>query len=127
VNSDHPASVRGVGVDIIEIDRVAAMIDNERFVARVFTDAEREYCDGGANRAERFAGRFAAKEAVAKALGIGLPWRDVEILRGEEGRPIAVLHGRAADAANGAHALVSISHCRAYAVAHAVICGQEPR
>lgn len=113
--------IQGIGVDIVEIDRLARLMDNSRFLARVFTPAERDYCTAGANRAERFAGRFAAKEAVAKALGLGLPWRDVEIRREDSGRPVVRLHGRAQAAAGGGTALVSISHCREYAVAHAVV------
>ena len=112
--------IDGIGIDIIEIERVAKAVANARFRQRVFTDAEREYCDGATN-AERYAGRFAAKEAVAKALGIGLNWRDVEILCGDAGAPRPRLHGQAAERLGGRRLLVSISHCRTYAVAQAIV------
>jgi holo-[acyl-carrier protein] synthase len=112
--------IEGVGVDIVEIDRVAKAVESPRFRERVFTAAEREYCDGCAN-AERYAGRFAAKEAIAKALGCGLDWRDVEILSSETGAPVPRLHGAAADRLAGRRIHLSISHCRAYAVAQAVL------
>ena len=75
-----------VGIDLIEIDRVArALVRHPRFVERVFTPAEREYCLSRANPPQHFAARFAGKEAVGKALGFGVPftWREIEIV----GRP----------------------------------------
>ncbi|HTE19567.1 MAG TPA: holo-ACP synthase [Armatimonadota bacterium] len=112
--------IDGIGVDIIEIERVAKAVARPRFRERVFTEAEREYCDAATN-AERYAGRFAAKEAIAKALGIGLNWRDVEILCGESGAPLPRLHGAAAQRLGNRRLLISISHCRTYAVAQAVV------
>jgi len=114
--------IHGIGVDIVEVARLARLVNRTRFIERVFTAAEADYCRAGVNVAERFAGRFAAKEAVAKALGIGLPWRDVEILRQASGRPEVVLRGRAAEAAGEGIVLVSISHCHDYAMAQAVHC-----
>ncbi len=112
--------IDGIGVDIIELDRIAEAVRRDRFRSRVFTEAERQYCDG-CEGAERYAGRFAAKEAVAKALGIALSWREVEILHASGGAPIARLHGKAAERLGDRCLLVSISHCRAYAVAQAVV------
>ena len=112
--------IDGIGIDIIELDRIAEAIRRERFRLRVFTEAEREYCDG-CDGPERYAGRFAAKEAVAKALGIVLSWRDVEILHTATGAPRVRLHGRAAEALGERNLLLSISHCRSYAVAEALV------
>ena len=90
------------------------------FVARVFTLAEQDYCLSNGDACQRFAGRFAAKEAVAKALGTSLSWQDVEILSGESGEPLVMLRDRAAEVAAGRRVLVTISHCRSHAVAYAV-------
>ncbi len=114
--------IDGIGIDIIEISRVADAVSRSRFRERVFTEAERAYCDGCAN-AERYAGRFAAKEAVAKALGISLSWRDIEILTSPSGAPVPVLHGLARERLAGRCLLVSISHSRDYAVAQALVTG----
>ena len=111
----------GVGTDIIEVSRIKRALEHrDGFAERVFTPAEREYCLSGGNHIQRFAGRFAAKEAVAKSLGTSLAWRDVEILPGESGEPLVKMRGRAALLADGRRIVVSISHCRSYAVAHAV-------
>ena len=93
--------IAGIGVDIVDIARIQAMLDRygERFLARVYTEAETAYAMGGANRAERLAGRFAVKEALMKALGTGksqgILWKDVETLRGRLGKPEVRLHGQA--------------------------------
>lgn len=115
------------GVDLIEIARVAAAVERhgERFLARVFTPAEVALCHG---RAESLAGRFAAKEAVAKALGTGIwregiLWADIELLRGPDGDPVLHLHGGAARAAAALGITqwsLSLSHNRTQAVAFAV-------
>jgi len=127
------STIAGTGVDIISVNRIASVIDRngERFLARVFTAREREYCSE-ARAAERFAGRFAAKEAVLKALGTGLRgcrWRDIEILSGPAGRPEVRLSGGAARlaAARGiSHFHLSIAHCREYAVAHVIAERSDP-
>jgi len=113
--------VTGIGTDIIEISRIGdAIRRSPRFLAKVYTSAEQEYCLAAVTSDERFAGRFAAKEAVAKALGVSLSWLDVEILAEEFGRPEVRLHSKAAELAGGRRILVSISHCREYAIASAV-------
>ena len=77
----------GMGIDIAEVDRIAQSIERfgARFLQRIYTEAEIRYCDSKANRAERYAGRFAAKEAAMKALGTGwnygVRWRDCEVAR----------------------------------------------
>ena len=113
--------ITGVGTDIIEVRRIRlAIARHNGFIARVFTPAESEYCLSGGNSTQRFAGRFAAKEAVAKSLGTSLTWHDVEILADASGKPIVRLLNQAAALANGGKVMVSISHCRTYAVAYAV-------
>lgn len=110
------------GIDLIEIDRIARTLDRfgDRFLNRVYTERERQYCQG---RVERLAGRFAVKEAVSKALGIGIRrirWRDVEVLPNVEGKPLVHLHGRAAAEAERRGAVnlsVSITHSRGLAAA----------
>jgi holo-[acyl-carrier protein] synthase len=132
--------IRGIGVDIIEVDRIrrATTRWGDGFLSRVFTPGERRHAgfdfmvagrrSAGTSRrsAERLAGRFAAKEAVMKALGLGwgrMAWREIEIEGDPLGRPAVRLTGRAAQAAAdlGVQAwFVSISHTRDLAVAHAV-------
>jgi len=93
----------GLGLDISEIDRVAAVMARHptAFVERVFTPAEAEYCRKFRNAAERFAGRFAAKEAAMKALGTGwrrgVRWRDIEVIRLPGGKPSLRLSGAAGE------------------------------
>ena len=113
--------IDGIGIDIIEVERVARAIRSERFVARVFTLAEASECRDRGCPEQRFAGRFAAKEAVAKALGRALSWREVEIRSGRRGAPVAVLTGRAAALLGGRSVRISISHCHSHAVAQAVV------
>jgi holo-[acyl-carrier protein] synthase len=91
----------GLGVDIAEVGRVKAAIERhgESFLRRLYTPAEREYCERFKNKYERYAGRFAAKEAAMKALGTGwsrgVRWVDVEVVRQRGGRPMMKLHGEA--------------------------------
>jgi holo-[acyl-carrier protein] synthase len=92
-----------VGIDIVSVEEVSQSLERfgERYVRRVFTDHEAEYCRAGAGRAaaERFAARFAAKEATLKALRPETPsadWRSIEVLRHASGRCEVVLHGEAA-------------------------------
>ena len=88
----------GLGIDIAEIDRIEAAIarHGRRFIDRIYTPAEIEYCERFRNRAERYAGRFAAKEAAMKALGTGwsrgVRWVDIEVTRQPGGRPTLTLH-----------------------------------
>jgi holo-[acyl-carrier protein] synthase len=113
--------VDGIGIDIIEVERIARAVRSERFVARVFTAAEAADCRSRGCPGERFAGRFAAKEAIAKALGRSLTWREVEIRAGPRGEPLAVLSGNAAALLGGRTLRVSISHCHTHAVAQALV------
>ena len=111
------AGVVGVGVDLCEVGRMRRVLARTpTFGARVFTAAERTYCDRRNDPAERYAARFAAKEAVLKALGVGLgacALRDIEVGRKASGAPSIVLHGGAAElaASRGVTAWqVSLSH-----------------
>lgn len=122
--------IAGIGVDLCEVDRMEAAIarHGERFLARVYTQAERDYCDSKANRIERFAGRFAAKEAAMKAIGTGwssgVAWRDFEVSRAASGQPVIVFHGvakKVAVAMGVTRALVSITHTRSMAMAQVVL------
>lgn len=115
-----------IGVDMIEIERVRQAIERypKRFTARCFTPSEREHCG---KLMERFAARFAAKEAVAKALGTGIgceaTWTEIEILSDEKRRPHVILHGAAAQLAGklGLNSWqVSLSHTHEYAIAFVV-------
>ena len=116
-----------IGVDIIEIERVAEAIERwgERFLRRVFTPAELAAYRG---HTPSLAARFAAKEAVVKALGKtgGITWHDIEILAAADGQPGVTLHGRArklADELGLAGLAISLSHSRDYAVA--VVLGER--
>jgi len=124
--------IHGIGIDLVEVERIAASVANhgEAFLARVFTPAEREYCESHAVPAIHLAARFAAKEAVAKAFGTGIGRHagltDIEIVSGSEGAPSVLLHGAAAAfaAANGIdRVLVSLTHTRTSAAANAVAVG----
>jgi holo-[acyl-carrier protein] synthase len=117
-----------VGVDIIEIERIEVVLrrHGERFLQRVYTPKEQAYCRG---RVPELAVRFAAKEAVSKALGTGLrgiAWKEMEILGDERGKPLVHLHGRArarAEELGLFEFAVSLSHSREYAVAFVMATG----
>jgi holo-[acyl-carrier protein] synthase len=124
-----PAKVIGVGVDIIEIERVAQAVERsgDRFVRRVFSDEESRYARGRREPARHLAARFAAKESVIKALrvppGLGWLWRDIEVLR-SEGPPSIRLTGRALERAESlgvASCHLSLSHSATHAVAVVVL------
>src|SRR5881275_3307455 len=120
----------GTGIDIAEVPRIAESIKRfgERFIQRVFTEGEIRYCDSKANRIERYAARFAAKEAAMKALGTGwnhgVRWRDIEIAREPGSRPTIVFHGKAAEFAvrlGAAHVALSLSHTEDQAIAQVIL------
>lgn len=107
-----------LGIDLIEIHRIARAAHNPRFAARIFTEREQASLRGNARRtAEEMAGKFAAKEAVIKTLGRRTVWRDIEVLNHSSGKPYIVLHGRSKELANGRTVVVSITHSREYAAA----------
>lgn len=116
----------GTGVDLIAVDRIARALEHPtrgtRFRAKVFTAAEIAYCDRRRNAAQSYAARFAAKEAVMKALGAFFPWRDIEVIRGA-GPPQIRLSGRAAHRARElgvTRFLLSLAHTREFAIASVV-------
>ena len=117
------------GVDLIEIDRVQAVIERhgQRYLERVFTAGERELCG---KRSESLAARFAAKEAVSKALGCGLgevSFHDIEVLKDERGAPKLFLHGVAAQKAAEQGLVnwsISLSHSLSHAIAMVVAVGE---
>jgi holo-[acyl-carrier protein] synthase len=120
----------GTGIDIAEVPRIAEAISRfgARFIQRVYSEGEIKYCDSKANRIERYAARFAAKEAAMKALGTGwnhgVRWRDIEVRRQPGGRPTIAFHGRAAEFAEklGAkHVALSLSHTELHAFAQVIL------
>lgn len=127
--SEKEFSVKGTGVDIIEISRIEkAFKASGRFAQRIYTPKEIAFCGGTKPKWESLAVRFAAKEAVAKALGTGIGpfrWTEIEIIRGTDGRPEIMLHGNAKEAAGRRDIKsisLSLSHCKDYAVAFVVVC-----
>src|SRR6516165_11858741 len=125
----------GIGTDFVECLRIGRMIEQhgEIFLTRVFTPREIRYCQARKHATEHFAGRWAAKEAVLKCLGTGwrrgICWTDMEIRNDSAGRPQVLLCGAAKDIAQSlriADILVSISHCRAYAMAFATAVRARP-
>lgn len=122
-------SIFGIGIDVIEIERIEAAIEefDGHFLERIFTEAEREYCGKQSRPVIHYAARWAAKEAVSKALGTGigknLRWTDVEVLRRASGEPEISLSGAAkefADKHGVAEIKVSLTHAKHYAAANAV-------
>jgi holo-[acyl-carrier protein] synthase len=127
-------TILGLGIDLVEVARIEQSITRhgERFLHRVFTDAEIAYCGGMKNSAPFYAARFAAKEAVSKALGTGIGaacgWLDIEVRRKATGAPFVILHGAAAETARRlgiGSVLLSLSHTDHSAIAHAMAVGAE--
>ena len=121
-------ALAGIGVDMLEIARMQRALDERPyFIRRLFTEDERMYCEHTARPAEHYAGRFAAREAVLKALGLGfgngVGIGDVSVMRDDSGRPHTLLAGRAAEVAREQgvrEVALSISHTHDVAVANAV-------
>jgi len=127
-------NVLGIGTDIVECLRIAQMIERhgELFINRVYTPHEIRYCQSRKQATQHFAGRWAAKEAILKALGTGwrrgISWRDIEVRNDQSGRPVVGLRGGARDIVEQRgirEMLVSISHCRSHATAYALALGGE--
>ncbi len=126
--------VLGIGTDIIECLRIAQMIERhgELFINRVYTPYEIRYCSSRKQATQHYAGRWAAKEAILKALGTGwrrgISWRDIEVRNDNLGKPVVGLRGGARDLVEQLgirEMLVSISHCRSHAMAYALAMGDE--
>src|SRR5215468_8417264 len=120
----------GTGIDIAEVPRIREAIERhgERFLHRIFTEGEIQYCESKANRVERYAARFAAKEAGMKAIGTGwsrgVRWRDIEVQRLPGGRPTLAFHGKAGEffsrlGATQAH--LSLTHTKGMAMAVVIL------
>lgn len=114
--------IKGIGIDLIELDRIYKHIQNQRFIDRILTEKEKQIyttLKSNTRKAEFLAGRFAAKEAFSKAIGTGLgklSFQDIEVLRDELGAPVINV--------NGFHAekiLISITHSQTYALAQVII------
>jgi holo-[acyl-carrier protein] synthase len=120
----------GTGIDVAEVPRIRRSIERfgDRFLQRIFTAGERRYCDSKANRVERYAARFAAKEAAMKALGTGwnhgVRWVDCEVVRMPGGRPTMTFHGRAGEFAvrmGVKNAALSLTHTSEQAIAQLIL------
>jgi holo-[acyl-carrier protein] synthase len=126
--------VIGIGIDLVEIYRIKRAIEKPAFVQRVFTPGEQLYCDGrGRQAAASYAARFAAKEAVMKALGTGLAgggaWQEIEILSDEMGKPIMNLSGffgQLAQQLGVRRVFLSLSHAHDYATAQVMLWKGDP-
>jgi len=121
--------IMGIGTDIIECPRIGKMIEKhgEVFLRRVYTEREIRYCQAKKQATEHFAGRWAAKEAILKAIGTGwsrgICWTDLEVRNIVSGAPQVLVRGGAKEAAierGIGDILISISHCRTYATAYAI-------
>ena len=124
--------ILGIGTDIIECPRNGKMIEQhgELFLRRVYTEREIRYCQARKHAIEHFAGRWAAKEAILKALGTGwiqgIAWTDLEVRNATGGQPQVLVGGAAKEVAlrkGIGDVLISISHCRTYATAYAIALG----
>lgn len=128
-------TVLGIGIDIVETERIEDSLKRfgERFLKRVYHPGEIAYAQSMKFPALHLAARFAAKEAISKAFGTGigrqLGWTDMEIRRKESGEPYVILHGKGAELAKKrgvAQVLVSLSHCKAYSAANAILLSETP-
>lgn len=122
----------GIGIDVVEVERIESSMAEfgERFAEKIFTVAERAYCDSQRRPGIHYAARFAAKEAVAKAFGTGigkdLGWLDMEIIRKPTGEPAVILSGAGKEFAGRSgitEVKISLSHAHHYAAANAVAMG----
>jgi len=122
----------GTGIDIAEVLRIRESIERfgERFLHRIYTDGEIQYCEAKATRFESYAARFAAKEAGMKALGTGwnhgVRWRDIEVVRPKGQRPTIQFHGQAAAIAEKLgtkNIALSLTHTSEAALAHVILEG----
>ena len=125
-------TVLGHGIDMVDCARISQSIERhgQRFLQRVFTPVELEYCLGRKREIEHLAGRFAAKEAVLKVLGTGwrkgINWTDIEVRNDPAGRPMVSLGGKCAEIAaqlGMTEVFISISHIETHAIASAIACG----
>lgn len=111
-----------LGTDIEQISRIERAISRTPgFARKVFTEAERAYCNGRGRSAQHYAARFCAKEALAKALGVPLSWQEVEILRDDHGSPAIRVCGKVGELLAGRMVRISLSHAGDYAIASVLV------
>ncbi len=120
-------AIQGIGVDVVDVKRMEAIINEQRepFLNKVFTEQERQYCESKANPPQHFAARFAAKEAVSKAMQTGwsgkFRWKDVEVVNEESGAPTIVVSNEVAKTLQASRIHLSLSHTENTVVAFAII------
>jgi holo-[acyl-carrier protein] synthase len=123
-------NIFGIGIDVVEVERIASSMAEfgDRFASKIFTESERAYCDRQKNPKIHYAARFAAKEAISKAMGTGIgkdmAWLDMEIRRRPSGEPEVHLSGdgeKFAKANNIEQIKISLTHAEHYAAANAVV------
>lgn len=117
--------ILGLGTDIVEIERIEKAINKtEKFREKVFTDKEILYCEGKATKYQSYAGRFCVKEAISKAMGTGVrnfELKDIEVLNDGLGKPFGVFYGNLKEYFSDKNLMITISHCKEYATATAII------
>ena len=121
----------GCGIDLVKIERIEKIIKKwgDNFTSRIFTLLEQEYCEGKGNKYQSYSGKFAAKEALLKALGLGLReanWKEIEIKNDELGQPIIDTSGKLNNIASVkgvSKYFISISHTKEYAIAQVILEG----
>lgn len=115
--------IRGIGIDIVKVPRIEGLVDRweHKFLDRVFTETELDYCLSGRRQFEHLAGRFAAKEAVIKAVGIKMSWKSIEVGSDRNGRPFILIDSDDEEEIISRGDLhISITHLEDYALAIAV-------
>jgi len=126
--------ILGIGFDIVETKRITEALEKfgDKFLNRIYTHNEIEYCRSMKFPALHFAARFAAKEAISKAFGTGIGamigWKDMEIVKRSSGEPYVILNGRAEEYARKIHVtevMVSLSHTENYGAANALVAVRE--
>jgi holo-[acyl-carrier protein] synthase len=126
MKNDKQMPILGIGNDILEIERIRDSIaaHGEKFLSKLFTPKEQDYCNNHSDPIPHFAGRFSAKEAIVKALGTGIgghaSWLDFEILNDSKGRPSVFFSEKMREKLQKSQILISISHCKLYATAFAI-------
>lgn len=119
--------IRGIGTDIIEVDRIADNINEhgQRFLDRIFTQNEQVYCNKYRQPARHYAARWAAKEAVVKAFGTGfgdeISHKDIEVINDQKGKPEIHLADHLMEKFNNPQLLITLSHCNSYATATVIM------
>ena len=121
------SNIKGLGTDIIEVERIVANLTQygDKFLSKILSPREKEHCTKFRDPSLHIAGRFAAKEAVSKALGTGfgefLEFHDIEIFNNSNGKPEVYLSKKASEHFGNPTIFLSISHCKAYATATAIL------